>query len=69
MFVGVPIETCGKLVLSGQGQVNNLAKRFALETMDRRTLLWYLVIVITFMGLGGAKRCVKVTKDGGNIHR
>ena len=65
----MPIETCGKLVLSGQGQVNNLAKRFALETMDRRTLLWYLVIVITFMGLGGAKRWVKVKKDGGNIHR
>ena len=36
--------------------------------MDR-TLLWYLVIVITFMGLGGAKSWVKVTKDGGNIHR
>ena len=69
MFVGVPIETCGELVLSGQGQFNNLAKRFALETMDRRTLLWYLVIVITFMGLGGAKRWVKVKKDGGNIHR
>ena len=68
MFVGVSIETCGELVLSGQGQVNNLTKRFALGTMDR-TLLWYLVIVITFMGLGGAKSWVKVTKDGGNIHR
>ena len=40
------------------GQVNSLVKRFALNTMlgVRGQCVWYLVLVVIFMGLRGAKR-------------
>ena len=40
------------------GQVNSLVKRFALNTMlgVGRQCVWYLVLVVIFMGLRAAKR-------------
>ena len=38
------------------GQVNSLAKKFARRTWGRRKLCMVLVIVVIFMGLGGARK-------------
>ena len=48
------------------GQLNSLVKRFALNTMVGvgGQCVWYLVLVIIFMGLRGAKR-QGATKEGG----
>ena len=47
--------------------MNSLAKRFVLGTMLAvgGHYLWYLVIVVTFMGLERAKRCGEIQKGWG----